>query len=57
MTRTQGHLSFRIGVANGGSEEHKGFVLHGVLRARHAPQAPKPFAQVVTHDPTSPSVT
>jgi hypothetical protein len=52
-----GSFNFRMGVADGGGKEQKGFVPHGVLLARHAPYAPKPFAQVSPHDITSLSVT
>jgi hypothetical protein len=52
-----GSFSFRMGVAYRGGKEHKGFVPHGVLLARHAPHEPKPFAQRSPHDITALSVT
>ena len=50
-------VSYRMGVAYWGEKEHKGFVPHGVLLARHALHEPKLFAQVKLHDITSRSVT
>jgi hypothetical protein len=53
----QGHLVFGWELHTGAKKSQRGLFRMGVLRARHAPHAPTPFAQVVSHDTTALSTT